>query len=720
MNKVLIVLLTVVTMAGAVWAADDFPSWRGVHGSGAAHSGKKLVDDITLARRRWKSEYVPGVYGSIIQTGNSGVSVAEGKVVLVYHYPNDDVWDVKYAKQMTDAANWPQKGSYALDLEYLAAAQDKSKQEAYARKKFAISADDVVLCLDANTGEKLWKTVYEKKGINCTKQGRGAFICAKCAPQSIPCVAKGKVFALGNTGRVYALNLADGKPLWESDLGSTFKRLEEIKRKARETKNLPGYGRKDMAHGPVYAEGVVVCYDDASSLIGFNPETGDKLWTVKARMSKYYSSPMLWPHKDRTYVIAGGNLLDPKTGKILWYVPGQPCKEPGTASVCGEYLFWNMVCYKISAEKATEVWRYAAGQSSRDGTPVIQNGMLLFRNQEKHRVELYDIATGKQLASTTRPPGISTENGSFVGGDGRGFLELGRDAGSAIGMFMMESGTKDLMPSALAVPHYAMSTTPVYCDGRLYLRMLDHIACWDVTLPSPEEMAKMKAERAEKAKAVIADLKSGDAGKIYGALGQLSRLGGAGNRIKAEVFAQAVAKKDAQLFETMFGPMKALDRKSAAVAVAELDKALQGGHAGMRDAAIRLTAQLSMMQQRQVKPSLVKLLKGKDRKLWYASGQAIGRIDTASFNETLTTLTAAMNAHKKDADKHDIALIASRLIAEQADDARKKKWAPVVLPVLEDMALLNVRMPETKPLLEKLRLGKPPSGVPDDDIDLDL
>jgi len=712
----------VVATAVATLAADDFPSWRGVHGSGAAHSGKKLVADITLARRLWKSEYVPGVYGSIIQTGNSGVSVAEGKVVLVYHFPNDDVWDVKYAKQMTGAASWPQKGAYALDPEYLAAAKDKSKQEAYARKKFAISADDIVLCLDADTGKTLWKTVYEKKGINCTLQGRGAFICAKCAPQSIACIAPsiGRVFAFGNTGRVYAMNLADGKPVWESDLGGTFKRLEGIKKRARETKSLPGYGRKDMAHGPVYAEGVLVCYDDASSLIGFNPENGEKLWTVKARMSKYYSSPMLWPHKGRTYVIAGGNLIDPKAGKVLWYVPGQQCKEPGTASVCGEYLFWNMVCYEISPEKATEAWRYAPGQSSRDGTPVIQNDMLLFRNQDKRRVELYELATGKLLASTHRPPGISTENGSFVGGDGRGFLELGRDAGSSIGMFMMEPGTKDLKPSALAVPHYAMSTTPVYCDGRLYLRMLDHIACWDVTLPSPEELAQMKAERAEQAKAVIADLRTGDAGKIYGALGRLSRLGGAGDKIKAEVFEQAVEKKDVQLFETMFGPMKSLDRAHAAKAVGELDKALQGSHAGMRDAAIRLTVQLSTGQQRQVKPSLVKLLKGKGRKLWYASGQAIGRIDTASFNETLTTLTAAMKAQKKDADKHDVALIVARLIAEQTDNARKKKWSPVVLPVLEDMALLSVRMRETKPLLEKLRLGKPPSTVSDDDIDLDL
>ena len=122
----------------------------------------------------------------------------------------------------------------------------------------------------------MWKTVYEKQGINCTKQGRGAFICAKCAPQSIPCIAKGKVFALGNTGRVYALDSSDGTTLWESDLGGTFKRLEAIKAQARKTKHLPDYGRKDLAHGPVYTEGVVVCYDDASSLIGFCPYS--KIW----------------------------------------------------------------------------------------------------------------------------------------------------------------------------------------------------------------------------------------------------------------------------------------------------------------------------------------------------------------------------------------------------------------------------------------------------------
>lgn len=710
----------ILCAALAAAGADDFPSWRGVHGSGAAHSGLKLVDDITFARRRWKSEYVPGVYGSLIQTGNSGVSVADGKVVLVYHWPNDDVYDVAYVKKMLDTPNWNAKSAYALDPEYKAAVDDPTKREAYARKKFAVSADDVVLCLDADTGKTLWKRVYKRKGINCTKQGRGPFICAKCAPQSIPCIAAGKVFALGNTGRVYALNAADGASIWESNLGAIFQRLEAVREKAREQQSLPGYGRKDLAHGPVYADGVLVCYDDESSLIGFDPETGRKLWTARGQgMSKYYSSPMLWPHGGRTYVVAGGNLLDPKAGKILWSVPGQPCKEPGTASVCGDYLFWKMVCYRISPEKAAEVWRYPSGQSSRDGTPVIQNGMLLFRNQERGTVELYDLAAGRKLALTRSPPGISTENGSFVGGDGRGFLELGRDGGSAIGMFMMEPGTTDMKPTALAVPHYAMSTTPVYCNGRLYLRMLDHVACWDLAEPGPEELARMRAERAEMAAALMAELQSGDPGRTHGALGRLQKMGGAGKKVIVEAFDQAVMKEDDRIFEGIFATVTFLDNAAAATAMAHLDGALRGAHAGMRDAAIRLTAQLSYAQRAEVKPSLVRLLNGEDRGLWYAAGQAIGRIDAASYDEALTTLATAMATVSRDEDKHDIALIIARLVAEQTEEARKKKWAATVVPVLEDMMLLSVRVPETEPLLDKLKIGRPPSAVPDiDDLDL--
>lgn len=80
-------------------------------------------------------------------------------------------------------------------------------------------------------------------------------------------------------------------------------------------------------------------------------------------------------------------------------------------------------------------------------------------------------------------PGIGTENGSFIGGDGRGLLELDRDAGSKIGMVMMEPGTTDLKPSSLPVPHDGMSTTPACAGGRPYLRMQDHIACWDLAAP---------------------------------------------------------------------------------------------------------------------------------------------------------------------------------------------------------------------------------------------
>lgn len=95
-----------------------------------------------------------------------------------------------------------------------------------------------------------------------------------------------------------------------------------------------------------------------------------------------------------------------------------------------------------------------------------------------------DISSGKTVAealnsaATGKGIGLGTENGSWVGGDVRAFLECGRDGGNAILMAVVDP--KNFKVSALPVGGHGMSITPCYANGRLYLRMQTHIACWDL------------------------------------------------------------------------------------------------------------------------------------------------------------------------------------------------------------------------------------------------
>jgi outer membrane protein assembly factor BamB len=138
-------------------AAQDFPCWRGADGSGAANSGLTLIEDISKAKLVWKSEWIPGVYGALIQSGNSGVIVADGKVFLTYQEPNDDACDEAFVAKMLEVKTWAGgRGGYGSDPAYLKAVADPKLREAYARKKFAIAANDVIHCFDAETGKTLW------------------------------------------------------------------------------------------------------------------------------------------------------------------------------------------------------------------------------------------------------------------------------------------------------------------------------------------------------------------------------------------------------------------------------------------------------------------------------------------------------------------------------------------------------------------------------------
>jgi outer membrane protein assembly factor BamB len=477
------VALVAVT-AGAA-GPTDFPCWRGSDGSGVASCGADLVEDVSKARLLWKSEWLPGVYGAIIQSGNSGLIVADGKVFLSYQVPNDTAYDVTYARRMAEAANWPGgRGAYGLDPDYLRAVENPALRETYARKKFAVLADDVVHCFDAADGRTLWKAVFERKGMNPTKQGRGVFICAKCAPHSTPCFDRGRVFVIGSTGRLYGLSAADGEPLWESDLGESHQRLAAQLEAARRAGDLPDYGRSDMATGPTVADGVLVVHDDGQSLLGFDPQTGQRLWATRGGFSKYHSSPIRWVWQGKEYVIASGGkgtCLDPKNGRVLWSVDVPPARESGTACAFGSYAIFGATCFRISPEGATKLWTYASANKS-DGmvfiTPAILGEWAVFAHGE---VGVVELATGKVLG---RSPGLFASIGSsVVGGDGRIFKELGRDAGSALLMAVVPPEGEQVRTSTLAAPHYAMSTTPVYLGGRLYFRMQDHVTCYDLTAP---------------------------------------------------------------------------------------------------------------------------------------------------------------------------------------------------------------------------------------------
>ncbi|MBE3099200.1 MAG: PQQ-like beta-propeller repeat protein [Planctomycetes bacterium] len=288
----------------------EWPGYMGPNGNFSESSGARLLDDMTKARLVWESEEKGIGFGKAhTAAGKTGVGaqfqglppggeaspiVAGGLVVMSYFVPRGDVWDAEVEKRMG---------------------------RAFEKHVWLVAADDVVIGIDAATGNTRWKQVFADKGINTGAGKRGGWA-------ATPCASDGKIFALGTTGRVYALDLAKGKPLWESDIGPVHKRLEEAKAKGMAARRLALEGSNFRPYGILsVVDDVLLVTDWAGGLLGFDPAGGKTLWHAggKERILSDFNTPCPARVGGKTYVACANargdlRLIDPKSGKVLWTV----------------------------------------------------------------------------------------------------------------------------------------------------------------------------------------------------------------------------------------------------------------------------------------------------------------------------------------------------------------------------------------------------------------
>jgi hypothetical protein len=285
----------------------DWPSFLGPSGAFAGEGEAKLIGKLSQVRQVWRSEeggigFGKGHSGAMRSghlrgsgmppSGAAGPILAGGLIVQSYYLPRGDVWDQ---------------------------AAEKSLGEGFAEfRSFAlVAADDVVIAIDAATGKTRWKTVFEDKGISRGAGKRGEW-------NVTPCAAGGKVFAFGTTGRIYCLDLASGKLLWESNIGAVHEALERDKQQVLKERRFVKAGGKPYGMLLV-ADGVLLAPDWAEGLLGIDPATGKLLWHASQRggITSGYNAPAPVTVSGRPYVACVNRtgdlrLIDHRTGKVLW------------------------------------------------------------------------------------------------------------------------------------------------------------------------------------------------------------------------------------------------------------------------------------------------------------------------------------------------------------------------------------------------------------------
>ncbi len=255
--------------------------------------------------------------------------------------------------------------------------------------------DEVVWCIDLNTGDIKWRKSYAtpfKIGGGGERHGKG--------PKSTPVLADGRLFTLSITGVLHAWDAVSGEQLWRRDYRSRFKT------------NQPYWG---VSTSPLVDGNRVVVHfgtDDVGALVALDVQNGKEVWS-HGNDGPSYSSPLLvqlhgvrqiieWNHR----ALVG---VESASGKQLWEYPfpheGHNQNMPTPTFHNGRVLLGgeNRGIHSLQPQLKSGVWTVKEQWHQRkvalDMSSAVVNGDLLygFSHYDTGRLFCLDTKTGEVL-----------------------------------------------------------------------------------------------------------------------------------------------------------------------------------------------------------------------------------------------------------------------------------------------------------------------------------
>ncbi|HRQ89309.1 MAG TPA: PQQ-like beta-propeller repeat protein, partial [Bacteroidia bacterium] len=261
--------------------------------------------------------------------------------------------------------------------------------------------DEVVQCLEPETGRPLWEHRYpvdyrDRYGFNV-------------GPRASPVIADGRVYTLGVTSVLTCLDLESGAQVWQHRLSEEYER----------SPYFFGHGCSPIVHGGKII--VPLGSQAGDSVVAFDAADGKLVWTTKHEWQAAYASPVIATlrGKERLLVFAGddsnppaGGLLciEPDTGALLDAFPWRPDKYESVngstpVAVGDDRVFISSSYGKGSAMlrlneslKWEELWRYE-DFGLHWSTAMLRDGHLYGfqgRNEPDAWLAAIETATGKE------------------------------------------------------------------------------------------------------------------------------------------------------------------------------------------------------------------------------------------------------------------------------------------------------------------------------------
>jgi outer membrane protein assembly factor BamB len=460
--------------------AADWPQWRGPNRDGAAPESPSLITALPEngLTPTWLSEPLPGGGAG----GWGSPIVAGGKVYLFTHH-----------KSLKPGATVPpRKFPYLADdkrggmspAEYEEYEKNRRAEDAEIAKLYAFQ--ETVVALDIESGKTVWRSDVPSIYTRFVHSGTLAH-------------HDGKLYILGAGLKARCVSAADGKQIWETQLPGDF--ADEF-----------------YSSSFLIADGAALVF--AGKLFGLDAADGKLLWEGTDKMKGQHTSPVAWKNDGKELAIAnvsGGDTIgfEPRTGKELWRVKSEA--NASTPVVIGDRMITyggsrrsGMRCFKLAADKAEELWNYQRA-GDKGSSPVVVGGAVYVQGEK--RLACVDLETGDELWSTTLDL-ASPQYTSLVAADDKviyafdGLTCFAADKNefrplievkfNKAGLMATEDAQRKLLkldeverkPNGLeeSTKIYQREignqgplpcTSPAVVDGRLVIRLRDRVACYD-------------------------------------------------------------------------------------------------------------------------------------------------------------------------------------------------------------------------------------------------
>ena len=312
-----------------------------------------------------------------------------------------------------------------------------------------------VLALDEVTGAMLWSREWEANysGLEITF-ARG--------PRATPTVDGNRVYVLGAMGNLLALDVEDGRVVWQKNFVDDF------------NATIPSWGA--TAAPLVDGERIITLVggEPDAKVVAFNKHTGAEVWrALSSDWEPGYNQPIIVEAgRARQLMIwhpTAISSLDPASGQVFWEVPFQvdlgitvPTLVHSGSLLLATTFYNGARLLKLDDHKpaASLVWRGdSAAPHSIISTPIVQGDYIYGMSQGQ--LQCWELATGRQVWRTRELiPGRTTPFATafFVRNGDRYFINTER--GDLVIARLSPEGYQEISRTRLIEPTHPYAREP--------------------------------------------------------------------------------------------------------------------------------------------------------------------------------------------------------------------------------------------------------------------